>query len=86
MTPDDQLKNWVEGRPIHNFTRDECCPDFSCCNPENLAPKEDRIRFKKAYDEGRIDIIEGMLMMFLSGALAKSGLDQETYIGGFGHA
>ena len=25
---------WAEGRPYHNRIDDECCPDFSCCQPE----------------------------------------------------
>lgn len=33
MTPDEQLAEWVKGNSIHNPTRDECCPDFSCCKP-----------------------------------------------------
>ena len=34
-----QLDEWVKGNPIHNNVDDECCPDFSCCRPELLAPK-----------------------------------------------
>ena len=29
----EQGKNWIQGEPKHNFVRDECCPDFSCCTP-----------------------------------------------------
>ena len=30
----NQVLLWVEGRPTHNMVDDECCPDFSCCEPE----------------------------------------------------
>jgi hypothetical protein len=29
-----QNEDWLNGRSFHNFIDDECCPDFSCCNPE----------------------------------------------------
>lgn len=29
---DEQGKAWVDGNPMHNTYRDECTPDFSCCN------------------------------------------------------
>lgn len=29
-----QLRRWVEGHSEHNRIDDECCPDFSCCNPK----------------------------------------------------
>jgi len=51
-----QLSEWVAGRPWHNpFTPDgkyglrpqdgECCPDFSCCDPELLSPEHERKEF-----------------------------------------
>lgn len=45
MRVEEQLKLWREGDPQHNKDRDECCPDFSCCRPELLAPEEERIMF-----------------------------------------
>lgn len=39
----DQLITWVEGISHHNNIDDECCPDFSCCQPE-MFQKEDEIR------------------------------------------
>ncbi len=77
-----QLNEWVKGNPVHNKTDDECCPDFSCCNPQALQPKEIRIVFvevnKKAdhepfnpdhhpYEDARM----GMLMGFLGNAVNK---------------
>jgi hypothetical protein len=29
-----QCLEWAEGDPVHNEIDDECCPDFSCCEPE----------------------------------------------------
>lgn len=39
MTPPQQrtmemYQAWVDGTPLHNGIDNECCPDFSCCNPE----------------------------------------------------
>ena len=71
MTSDDQLAAWVDGRPIHNDERDECCPDFSCCMPELLADEETRIRFS----QGDSKVRDGYLMMFLGALLASSNID-----------
>lgn len=77
MTPEEQLKEWVNGNPIHNDERGECCPDFSCCNGK-IAPLEVRERFAKAYLEGDEKTVYTMLVMFLSGAFA----DENIYIAG----
>lgn len=29
----DQGLQWVAGESHHNLVDDECCPDFSCCEP-----------------------------------------------------
>ena len=29
-----QVFMWVQGNSLHNPIRDECCPDFSCCDPK----------------------------------------------------
>lgn len=29
-----QSLSWAIGKPYHNKTDDECCPDFSCCCPD----------------------------------------------------
>ena len=29
-----QIENWVNGISRHNYIDDECCPDFSCCEPD----------------------------------------------------
>ena len=36
---------WVEGTPVHNDIDQECCPDFSCCEPDIfIDSKKDRKR------------------------------------------
>jgi hypothetical protein len=73
-TSEEQVKLWVEGDPRHNSVRDECCPDFSCCDPSSLAPLEERQRFAAANDEDR----HKMLMMFLG----KTFASEKIYIAG----
>jgi len=29
-----QTLKWAMGQPYHNNIDDECCPDFSCCQPD----------------------------------------------------
>lgn len=29
----EQAEQWVNGLSRHNMIDDECCPDFSCCEP-----------------------------------------------------
>lgn len=29
-----QTLAWAQGQPRHNNIDDECCPDFSCCQPD----------------------------------------------------
>lgn len=62
-----QLEAWLRGAPAHNDYADECCPDFSCCNPKNIWPIEMRESFVNATDEER----EEMLMSCLSGLVAS---------------
>lgn len=70
MTPEEQLKKWVQGNSIHNTERDECCPDFSCCRPELMADEETRLKFAKAHLEGDDDTKMRMLYGFM-GELLK---------------
>ncbi len=60
-----QLTEWVKGNSVHNDADNECCPDFSCCQPRFLADKETRKLFKAAFDQKRPDIVSSMLMDFL---------------------
>jgi len=74
----EQLNLWVEGQSIHNDELGECCPDFSCCRPELLAPKEVREIFRHAYLKGNEETTMRLLMEFL----AKSLVGQNVYIAG----
>lgn len=66
MTSEEQLKSWVEGNPVHNPDRDECCPDFSCCRPGLLASEEERKRFYAGDSKTRNE----MLTIFLKRMIA----------------
>ncbi len=68
MTTDEQLASWLEGKSIHNDTRDECCPDFSCCQSDLLVDRQTRQAFVDADDETRF----GMLGMFLGACISKA--------------
>lgn len=63
MNSNEQLASWVEGKPIH--LPEQCCPDFSCCRPELLAPKEVREVFAAAYKADNEAVKMRMLMGFL---------------------
>ena len=84
MNCDEQLDQWVKGSSVHLGDGDEsqCCPDFSCCQPRLLAPKEVREKFRDADEETRL----GMLGYFLSAAidLAAKGSGKTVYIAGQG--
>lgn len=56
----------------------ECCPDFSCCEPELLQPVEVRKAFAAADREGRMKF----LMSFLGASLAKSAPELKVHIAG----
>jgi len=79
MTPDEQLSEWVNGISIHNSGRDECCPDFSCCEPSLLAPKAVRVAFKNADEKTRF----GMLGFFLGASFQALGAPK-VYVAGQG--
>ena len=65
MKPIDQLLKWVQGESIHNDERDECCPDFSCCNSEMNTTKEVREQFIEAFLNDDKEQQHRLLMMFL---------------------
>lgn len=87
---DHQLAEWVAGRPWHNplspnpeMEGGECCPDFSCCQPELLAPEDVRQRFVEADDKTRHE----MLMMFLGAMINKAteGTNKRVHLAGDVH-
>jgi len=68
VTPEKQMDEWVNGNSIHNDERDECCPDFSCCQNHYKASEEERKLFRD-----RPEIREQMLMGFLGAAIVGRG-------------
>ena len=79
MTSDEQLDEWVKGNPVHNKGRDECCPDFSCCQPKLLASEAVRRKFRDADEKARM----GFLWMFLGAVIALES-DKKVYVSGDG--
>ena len=76
MTYEEQLSAWVEGKPIH---ADQCTPDFSCCRPDLLWPKEKREQFRdKPY------LRDIMLMESLQAAISRMGKSKDVRIIGTG--
>ena len=75
-----QLALWVQGKSVH-VHNGICCPDFSCCVPELLAPKEERELFQSLYLAKKHSEYERMLMMFLGRALPLV-TDKKVYIAG----
>ena len=77
---DWQLEKWVNGESVHNDERGECCPDFSCCRPELLAPEQVRKQFLAANIEQRM----ALLGHFLAAAMNLAASDKDVYIAGAG--
>jgi hypothetical protein len=75
MTYQEQLDLWVEGKSLCPNDNGECCPDFSCCNPNFLAPLEIRKMFKDCPDRR-----EALLFGFLENAI--SSLNKKVYLTG----
>lgn len=74
MTSEEQLQLWVNGDSVHNDERDECCPDFSCCNQKVNTLRADKQDFIDADD----DIRMFMLGDFLAGAFRAEGMEVTT--------
>lgn len=75
-----QLALWVAGKSVH-MPKGICCPDFSCCEPKLLAPKEERELFQELYLTKKHNECERMLMMFLGRGMS-SITDKKVYIAG----
>lgn len=71
MTIREQLELWVEGNSVHNPDRDECTPDFSCCDPELRAPLKERVLFWEAYKRNDTSIMEALLFKFLNAGVKR---------------
>jgi len=63
-----QLVEWIGGSSMHNLVSGiaalpggECCPDFSCCRPENAVPLGVRRLFARSDDRQRGRMLGSML-------------------------
>ncbi len=56
----EQLNAWVAGDSKHNTVDDECCPDFSCCRPELLAPKARREEFQTRFQLDEVEMYKAL--------------------------
>lgn len=68
MTPEKQLELWVSGFSIHrgkDRSDGECCPDFSCCQPQLKWPPDMRREFVLANEEKRMEMLRHSLRMGL---------------------
>ena len=72
MTQEEQLEKWVAGESIHDHENDQCCPDFSCCNPDLAAHIGDREIFQKYFLEGNDSGTMTMLTGFLLNLVMKT--------------
>lgn len=61
MNSEEQLQKWLEGESVHD-DKGDCCPDFSCCEPTLLWPKEKREKFVKLQHDGQDRQVIGMLL------------------------
>lgn len=73
-----QLELWVAGKSTHNTFADECCPDFSCCEPDKQWPEDQRQLFMRASKEVRTQMLFGALGTLV----AKAAPDKKVYIAG----
>jgi hypothetical protein len=79
MNNKEQMEKWARGelagkgkaahvfRKVGRFPIEECCPDFSCCKPELLAP----IRLREEFLKNPASR-DKMLMGFLGAMLAAA--------------
>jgi hypothetical protein len=85
-TFEEQERLWVEGKSVHvrmsakykAMTGDEyqCCPDFSCCEPQLLAPVGVRKAYAAASRKGK----DKFLGHFLGALVKKQAPDERVYI------
>lgn len=71
---EEQVDRWVAGESLHSDHRglgEECCPDFSCCQPHLLQPPDVRQAFKAASGKQR----DKLCMAFLGGMLSAADIN-----------
>ena len=75
-----QVKHWAAGTPLHNTVRDECCPDFSCCNGGKMMTEAARQKLLQAHESGDDEAVQNICMMGLGGLVAD--IEAKVYIAG----
>ena len=65
-----QLNHWLAGQSVHLGMPDLCTPDYSCCEPDLLAPLEERELYVQARNEGDVETLERLDAMFLRRLIA----------------
>lgn len=73
-----QVTCWAHGIPLHNPVRDECCPDFSCCNGGDMIPQTARTKLLEAHINNDNETVQKICMMGLSGLVS----DLKVYVAG----
>ena len=67
--------------------RDECCPDFSCCEPKLLASYETRRKFADSSEDQRLAMLGMFLGKAMNEAVSQKGVDPESvYLSGSAQA
>lgn len=77
---DLQTLSWVNGKPYHNKTDNECTPDFSCCNKELLASSGERLIFLEAVKQRNQLTIEKMAQVFMERLAQFKGMPAPIFI------
>lgn len=75
----EQLALWRQGRSLHNDELNQCCPDFSCCDPSLQSTQGIRDLYFKAFTEGNEKLIQDMLVGFMQRACNKLTEDDPEY-------
>ena len=80
LTPDVQLEKWVAGESLCPNTRDECCPDFSCCRPKLQWDEAKRVKFRDAEQGEREKMMMGALGAVISLAFEEKSEKKKVRI------
>lgn len=80
MNRDEHLRRWVCGESLHNWDEGACCPDYSCCFPEEVSTAlEEKMQLFSLYLDacyGNISAqkaIQDMLHLFTQRLVEKVG-------------
>lgn len=80
MKISDQLIFWFNGHSFHDDERDQCCPDFSCCNSKIDTPISVRKQYLLAFLDGDKKTLNHWNGVFLRVALNTIEGGQDVHI------